>query len=168
MDGNTGVNAILSNLIINAWKHHAELSSDFQSRMAEKLLDFIALSLNECLPQQLPESSIQAGHLMQVKQFIDSRLTDPELSLAMISSASGITPRYLHKLFGSEPQTASRFILNRRLEKCEKALRSPKYEGFTITDIGHMWGFKDAAHFGHTFKRKYLVSPGEYRQQYRK
>lgn len=167
MDGNTGVSAILSNLIINAWKHHDELTGGFQSQIADKLLDFIALSLNECMPQQLPESSVQAGHLVQVKQFINHRLTDPELSIAMISAANAITPRYLHKLFTSEPYTVSQFILNRRLEECEKALRNPKYDGFSITDIGHMWGFKDAAHFGHTFKKKFVVSPGEYRKRFR-
>lgn len=166
MDGTTGVSAILSNLITHAWKHYDELTDDFQSQIANKLLDFIALSLNECLPQQLLESSVQAGHLMQVRQFINNRLTDPELSIAMISSANAITPRYLHKLFTPELHTVSQFILNRRLEECEKALKNPKYDGFSITDIGHMWGFKDTAHFGHTFKKKFAVSPGEYRKQF--
>lgn len=164
MDGNTGVSAILSNLILNAWKHRDELTGNFEAQVAGKLLDFIALSLNEYMPQQMPGSTIQAGHLLQVKQFINNRLTDPELSIAMISEANAITPRYLHKLFKTEPFTVSQYILSRRLEECEKALRSRQYANYSITDIAHMWGFKDSAHFGHTFKRKFVVSPGEYRK----
>lgn len=164
MDGHTGASAILSSLISNAWKHQDELSKRMKAQIADNLLSFIALSLNELLPQQVPESAAQAGHLVQVKQFINKRLTDPELSVAMISAATAITPRYLHKLFQSEPQTVSQFIMNRRLEECEKALRSPQYQRFSITDIAHMWGFKDAAHFSHTFKRKFVLSPGEYRK----
>lgn len=166
MDGNTGVSAILSNLIINAWKHQDELTGRLKVQIADNLLDFIALSLNEHMPQQLPESSVQAGHLMQIKQFINHRLTDPELSIAMISTANAITSRYLHKLFKSESFTVSQYIINRRLEECEKALRSPQYNHFSITDIAHMWGFKDAAHFGHTFKKKFVLSPGEYRKSF--
>ncbi len=164
MDGGTGISAILSNLILNAWKHRDELTGNFETQVADKLLDFIALSLNEYMPQQLSGSTVQAGHLLQVKQFINNRLTDPELSIAMISAANSITPRYLHKLFKVEPFTVSQYILNRRLEECEKALRSRQYASYSITDIAHMWGFKDSAHFGHTFKKKFIVSPGEYRK----
>ena len=44
MDGNTGVSAILSNLIINAWKHQDELNGRLKEQIADNLLDFIALS----------------------------------------------------------------------------------------------------------------------------
>lgn len=166
MDGNTGVSAILSNLIVNAWERQDELTGHLRDQIADNLLSFIALSLNEHMPQRLPDSSLQAGHLLQVKQFINNRLTDPELSVAMISAANAITPRYLHKLFQTESFTVSQYIINRRLEECEKALRSPQYGHFSVTDIAHMWGFKDAAHFGHTFKRKFVLSPGEYRKSF--
>lgn len=164
LDGNTGVSAILSSLLLNAWKHRDEFTGHFETQVANKLLDFIALSLNEYMPQQIAESTVQTGHLMQVKQFINNRLTDPELSISMISAANAITPRYLHKLFKAEPFTVSQYILNRRLEECEKALRNQQYAKHSITDIAHMWGFKDAAHFGHTFKKKFVISPGEYRK----
>jgi len=167
MTGSHGVGAILSTLIVNAWQHQKELTDGaIQSRMADQLLNFIALSLNEYMPKKLPASSIKAGHLLQIKQFISQHLTDPELSIAMISAANRVTPRYLHKLFESEPWSVSQFILHQRLDACERALRSAQYAHFSVTMIAHMWGFKDAAHFGHAFKKRFMLSPGEYRKQF--
>ena len=70
--------------------------------------------------------------------------------------------RYLHLLFSRFGTTVSRWILERRLERCRRELvvTGPHKN---ITEVAFKWGFNDAAHFSRVFKKRYGVPPREYR-----
>lgn len=62
------------------------------------------------------------------------------------------------KLTGCSPQN---FLVNKRLEEAEKMLRIKEYN---CTEIAYLCGFSNSAQFSMLFKKRYSVTPREYRK----
>src|SRR4029077_19054695 len=77
--------------------------------------------------------------------------------------AAGISVRHLHRLFAAKSCTVAEWIRGRRLERCRTDLSDPHLRDRNITDIALGWGFSDSAHFSHSFKQEFGVSPREFR-----
>jgi len=96
--------------------------------------------------------------------FIDRHLDDPELSVARIAHAFGLSTRSVHKLFEGEAHTVARAIWDRRLERCRDEMVDPSLAGRSITEIAHLWGFSDSQHFSRAFKQRFGLPPRLYRE----
>ena len=101
-----------------------------------------------------------------VTEFIEARLHDPNLTPGVISSALKISPRYLRKLMAQYGETASSYILRRRLEESSKQLKTLLCRTRTVTDIAFSLGFNSTAHFARVFKEKFGVTPTDYRSMH--
>ena len=73
--------------------------------------------------------------------------------------------RYLYNLFAQASTTPADFILSARLERCRDMLCDAAQAARQIGDIAFRYGFSDAARFSHAFRRRYGVSPSEYRRR---
>ncbi len=82
-----------------------------------------------------------------------------------MATEAGISIRYANALLSVEGTSLERCILDRRLERCRRALEDPRQAHRTIGDIAFAWGFSDLSHFTRRFKAEFGVSPGEYRRQ---
>jgi AraC-like DNA-binding protein len=67
-------------------------------------------------------------------------------------------------LFDGGEESASRYILRRRLEECAKQLSSAMWRGHTLTEIAFACGFNSSAHFTRAFRGEYGVTPSEFRR----
>ncbi|HEY2256624.1 MAG TPA: AraC family ligand binding domain-containing protein, partial [Variovorax sp.] len=67
-------------------------------------------------------SHLTAYHLARVKRRIDEQLGDPSLSVGSLAAELGVSESQIHRLFKTEPVTASRYIWERRLEACSRDL----------------------------------------------
>jgi AraC family transcriptional regulator, positive regulator of tynA and feaB len=99
----------------------------------------------------------------RILQFIDEHVSEPTLGPVEVASAMGISVRHLHRLFSVTGSTLSDHIRTRRLAQCRKDLADPSLHEKTITDIAFFWGFSDAAHFSHTFRKQFGISPRAFR-----
>lgn len=97
--------------------------------------------------------------------FIDAHISEPTLGPVEVASAMGISVRHLHRLFSATGNTLGDYIRTRRLERCRRDLANPRFREKTITEIAFFWGFSDAAHFSHSFRRQFAVSPRVFRAQ---
>lgn len=103
-------------------------------------------------------------HLVRrVREHIDHRLGDPELTPERIARAHHISVRYLHRLFEHEGVTVSRLIQQRRLEACARELGRRGRTAPTVSAVAQRWGFVNPAHFSRAFRAAYGVSPREWR-----
>jgi len=101
----------------------------------------------------------------RILRFIDSHISEPALGPVQVASAMGVSVRHVHRLFSVTGNTMGDYIRVRRLERCLNDLVNPRFRERTITDIAFFWGFSDAAHFSHSFKKQFGVSPRAFRAQ---
>jgi AraC-like DNA-binding protein len=71
--------------------------------------------------------------------------------------------RYVHVLMRDTGRSFSRYLLERRLERCCEALQSKADRSCSITEIAFRWGFNDMSHFSRVFRGRYGLSPREFR-----
>ncbi len=64
-------------------------------------------------------------------------------------------------LFAAEGATPSAYIQERRLRMAAERLRRP--DAPCITEVAMAVGFNDLTHFGRAFRRRYGVTPRDYR-----
>lgn len=99
----------------------------------------------------------------RVKDYINSNIRDPRLSVQLVAERIGVTTRYLQLLFAEGDECVSDYIKRERLRGCLLDLRDAGFDHQSITDIAFSWGFNSAAHFSSSFRKVYGLSPRDYR-----
>ena len=100
----------------------------------------------------------------RAKAHIEAHLCDPELSIESIAEACEASIRSVQRAFAEDSAgSLSRYIWDRRINRCADALRDDKQARQCITEICLSWGFNSTSHFSRMFKEKFGVSPRMYR-----
>jgi AraC-like DNA-binding protein len=162
ISGKPGLGATLFRLATSLYEQAEEMNKGDGLAAIGAYLDILA----RCITR--PESaSTKLGCCAQlrprVEYFIETHLQEPTLCPAIIAAAAGISVRHLHRLFAAKSCTVAEWIRERRLERCRTDLSDPHLRERHITDIALGWGFSDSAHFSHSFKQEFGVSPREFR-----
>jgi AraC-like DNA-binding protein len=106
----------------------------------------------------------QAGLLLRrIRAYVEEHLPEPGLGPEQIAAAHFISVRYLHKLFEGEETSVSRFVQQRRLERCRRDLAAPTLAGHTIESVATAWGMTNPDHFSRVFRAAYGCSPRQWR-----
>ena len=95
-------------------------------------------------------------------------LDDPQRDWKVndLAQAIDISPAHLQKLFKTETGIPPiRFIKHTRLEKAKEILETTFLR---VQQIAFQVGITDQSYFIREFKKKYGVTPNQYREQYRK
>ena len=110
-----------------------------------------------------PRRGLSSRHalLARAQDYIDRRLSDPELSVDRVASALNCTKRYIHKAFSDSGETVAGHIWGLRLERCRDDLATTANR--PITDIAFGWGFNSSSHFSRLFRERFGTSPRAYR-----
>lgn len=111
---------------------------------------------------EIPEQA-SAGLLQQILGYVNAHLAEPTLSPLEVASSAGISLRHLHRVFSATGNTMGDYVRVRRLEECRKDMLDFRHRAKTITEIAFGWGFSDAAHFSHAFRKQFGVSPRAFR-----
>jgi AraC-like DNA-binding protein len=89
---------------------------------------------------------------------------DASLSVDEIAQRQGVTPRYVQMLFEEQGTTFGEFVTERRLDTARSMLCSPRYAGWSIAGIAFEAGFKDLSHFNRRFRRRFGLTPRDFRR----
>jgi AraC-like DNA-binding protein len=119
--------------------------------------------LKKALLHASPPRAAKAVFKERVRNWIDWRIRDPNLSPLRIARALNCTPRNIHRAFEGQGETLSQYILRRRLEGCATDLRAAEQEERSVTEIAFSWGFNNAAHFSRVFRRRFGCTASAYR-----
>ena len=161
VSGAEGPGAMLSAFLSTAWGQIDQAEDrGWGETVSEVILDLMALAYRP-LGEEPPAPTGRAQWMAKARGFIDQHICDPDLAVAGIASALGVSARYLQMLFAAEGATPSGFILDRRLRLAAERLRQP--EAPCITEVAMAVGFNDLTHFGRAFRRRYGVTPRDYR-----
>ena len=121
--------------------------------------------LSACIGGHAPPQPRGTELRAQIHRYIDAHLAESTLCPAEIASAVGISVRHLHRLFLVTGSTLGDYIRARRLLGCHDDLANPCMRKRSITEIAFFWGFSDSAHFSHSFKSQFGVSPRVFRSR---
>jgi AraC-like DNA-binding protein len=116
-------------------------------------------------PPAHERGGVRAARLRAIKADIGRHLCKPALSIGAIAMRHAISPRYVGKLFQEEQTTFSDFVLMQRLERSRHMLRAPAHGTRAIASIAHACGFNDLSYFNRTFRRRYGITPSDFRDR---
>jgi AraC family transcriptional regulator, positive regulator of tynA and feaB len=93
---------------------------------------------------------------------IKNRFADPEISPREVAAETGISLRYLQKLFTVRGSTCSHHISSLRLDHAAHLIerRALMKTGQPLSEIAYACGFRDYTHFARGFRRRFGSAPG--------
>jgi len=126
-----------------------------------QLLDLVELAFSKDKSQSAAKRTYaRLSALRRLKQAIEINLFDTRCSLTDFADKAGVSLRYANMLLKDEHTSVGRYVLSRRLERSRAALDDPTR---TVMEIARSCGFRSAAHFSKTFRKKFGLSPSAYR-----
>ncbi|GAA1563870.1 helix-turn-helix domain-containing protein [Dactylosporangium maewongense] len=162
VDGNRGTATLVRPLLEGLLDTGKPSNAASQQHLAAAAVELVAASLANvtCLGTEAPLHQV---HLARIRQFVEENICDADLSPETIARAVHISPRYLHALFHRDGVSASRYVMDRRLDKAYQDLRDPRLAHLTVGEMATRLGFKDPSHFIRVFRTRFGLSPRAYR-----
>jgi len=159
------VGGLLSSFLINFW-HEYQRGMDILAaeRCIPTGLELLGAAYGEIVPAPAAARGLAEANLLRVLSYIETHVKDHDLTLQGVARACKITPRYIHHLFAPREETPADFIMRRRLELCASTLTSPSHQQRSVTEIAFDHGFNSQTHFARVFRRKYGVTPRDFRR----
>jgi AraC-like DNA-binding protein len=110
-------------------------------------------------------SAVAAARLDAALDYIAAHFEEPELSVAMVASSQGISPRYLQRLIEASGTSFTARVNDLRLQKALTLLSEARDSGRRISDIAFDVGFSDLSHFNRLFRSRFGDTPRGVREQ---
>jgi len=165
LPGQEGLTPTVSAMAQSIWRQlERGLDEAYREKIAGHLLDMVSTAYSIGLGHRMTNSTIVGLRKARARQFIETRLQDPDLSAMKIAEGLRISPRYLRMLFADDQENVSAYILRRRLEECATQIASEGWKHLTITEIAFRWGFNRSAYFARAFRQRYGMTATEFRR----
>lgn len=101
----------------------------------------------------------------EIREFINTRLHDPLLTVDMIAGFMSLSVSYTRQVFKEVyDQTLNDYIVKKRMEDVLQLLRT---KDWTINTISEYCGFQTKSNFYTMFKKVVGMTPSEYRKKYK-
>jgi len=98
----------------------------------------------------------------EVKKFIDEKFCE-KIDVQQLAHKFKVPSHYLtHMFYEIVGKSISNYIINKRLNYSVKLLKDPSY---SIKQISSICGFKDRHYFNKLFKKKFAITPGQFRKK---
>ena len=150
-----------NNPVIN--KLIARLRSDVNNEnYKEVVLNSILLELCENGRKVQAASKMNINRLVTEAIDILNRHFNEDITLNDVADDLGITPQYLSYIFSKNMNVSfSNYLTDMRLRYAAGILSD---KALSVTDAYYLSGYRNLSHFVRSFKRKYNLSPGEYKK----
>lgn len=167
--GDEGIARLVGPFLIHLARNMDRLVGHSGVRLVHNAIDLVTTVLYSQLDSTESDASNthRAALLREVHAYIDTHLSDPELSPRDIAAATFISTRHLHGIFKEQGVTVSAWIRSRRLEHCRRDLTDPLLDSKPVSAIAARWGFTDASHFSRLFRATFGEAPTRFRLESR-
>lgn len=106
---------------------------------------------------------VRAARFREIKADILRHLGRSDLSLGTVATRQRVSVSYIRKLFESEEDSFTAFVLRHRIDRAYRMLIDPNYATLTIGAIAYAAGFGDLSYFNRVVRRKYGMTPTDIR-----
>lgn len=162
--GGEGGAAVLSDTLWSLFRQADKLDAASLEVIADATINLLAAALRpyaDSHPQN--PSRLELYHRERIKKIILFHLHDPDLDVKSIAQSVGLSPRYVHYLFSTEPLRLMQWVKAQRLEHGRQALSLDPFR--KISEVAYSWGFNDPAHFSKAFRKHFGFGPSEMQKQ---
>jgi AraC family transcriptional regulator, positive regulator of tynA and feaB len=158
--GGTPAVRLLFDLVRGADQDGGSPFSPADSYMQLVVYDLLGALFAPCDP---PTVSRHVDKLFaRIRGVIRDGFADPDFGPREVAAVTGISLRYLQKLFTARGLTCSEFIYSLRLDHAARLLhrRWSLRTSQPLSEIAYTCGFRDYTHFARKFRRRYGHTPG--------
>jgi AraC-like DNA-binding protein len=110
-----------------------------------------------------PDPVLDAFRLERVQAYIETHLTDPELTVERVAGATAFSRTALYRVFEPVGGIAN-YIQRRRLARMRASLFRHT-ERRTIAALAYEHGFVSESHCSRVFRKAFGLPPGQFRQE---
>jgi AraC family transcriptional activator of tynA and feaB len=98
----------------------------------------------------------------RIRSIVQDRFDDPDFGPCKLAAETGISVRYVQKLFTERGSTFTQFIYSLRLDHAARLLHRRALLGICqpLSEIAYACGFNDYSHFARKFRHRFGFSPG--------
>lgn len=173
---------LMNYMVYHLHREMMELSTEFQEmwkkealpRLNDAIEQFDTIEevylhffhiLVECSERMAAFREVRSTHALmnQIRTYMESHYTDPELSLASISEQFQLHTSHVSRAFKEEiGEKFVDYLVKIRMEQAKKMLVNSSY---SVQDIGAKVGYTHAISFIRAFKKYTGFTPGEYRRE---
>ncbi len=101
--------------------------------------------------------------LKEILDYIDSHLTDKDLSLNTMADMTALSSYYFARQFKQSTGFAPhQYVIHQRIDKAKRLL---KQRQLSISQVAFECGFSNQSHFGKSFRKATGTTPKRYREQ---
>jgi AraC family transcriptional regulator, positive regulator of tynA and feaB len=161
--GGTSAGRLLFDLIRNAGQEHESTSSQARSYMQLAIYDLVGALF---APSDPGFGSRHADKLFtRISRIIKDGFADPNFGPTEVAAETGISLRYLQKIFTQRGLTCSEFIFSVRLDHAARLVqrRASLETTQPLSEIAYSCGFRDYSHFARKFHHRFGHAPGALR-----
>ena len=157
--------ALLRRFVLSLWDEFGGWVSENEddTALGRALSELAGLALS---PDAVIDVAGTNGDRERIRNWIQERLTDPDLSTSMIANRLDLPVRTIQDIFARMGTTPTQYILRHRLERARSMLID--HAGRSVTDIAFEVGFNDSNYFSRAFKKRFDVTPSMLRTRLRK
>src|SRR5690606_1917548 len=143
------------------------LEPELAFEVSSTVMRLFALSLGEHADGGGVSSleEVRQGQLRVILRHVHEHLHDVSMNADTLAQRFRMSRRYLYKLFAARGLTPADYILGARLERCRELLADPACAR-QIGELAYAHGFTDTSVFSHAFRRRFGLSPSEWRAQH--
>ena len=152
----------LRRLVLDSIEDEEPMSPTAGSYMQLALYDLLG-ALFAPSPSR-PISSRTDKLFARIRGVIKDRFADPDFGPLEVAAETGISLRYVQKLFAERGSTCSELVYSIRLDHAAHLLlrRASLNTGQPLSEIAYACGFRDYTHFARKFRHRFGYAPGAY------
>ena len=155
----TAAGRLLRHIILDALGGDEPSSSRAQSYMQLAVYDLLGALFAPSGPEQGARSTDRL--FARVCAVMRERFADPGFGPFDVALQTGISLRYVQKLFTERGTSCTQFLCSLRLERAAQLLRRRAHLGKAqpLSEIAYACGYNDYSHFARHFRRRFGLSP---------
>ncbi|MFG1798238.1 helix-turn-helix domain-containing protein [Nocardia sp. NPDC049149] len=102
--------------------------------------------------------------MTQIRDYVQRRLSDPNLSPAEVARDHNISVRHMYKVFARAGFSLEQWIIDQRLARVHSDLALASNRHRSIAAIGYSHGLRDPSHLTRRFRATYGITPSQWRK----
>jgi AraC-like DNA-binding protein len=136
-----------------------------QQLTARHMIDLVALLLRTGRDDThlATQRGYSEARLQLIRAHVLDRLDDNSLTIASVARYFGLSSKLVQRLFERAGMTFTEFVLEQRLQLARRLLSDQDSRQNKIGAIAYAAGFGDLSYFNRTYRRRFGMTPSEWR-----